>query len=92
MKQLECKAKVVVFCNKNKIDADIKNSKNFTFVSSHFGKIIKYIKKTHVFMPSVGHQEDQLFKEKIDKIKSKNKRISAIKWSQINDDQKTDEK
>lgn len=43
-------------------------------------------------MPSVGHQEDQLFKEKIDKIKSKNKRISAIKWSQINDDQKTDEK
>lgn len=37
-------------------------------------------------MPLLSQQEDQKFKDKIDKIKSKNKRISAIKWSQINPD------
>jgi hypothetical protein len=34
-------------------------------------------------MPLISRQDDQQFKDKIDKIKSKNKRISAIKWSQI---------
>ena len=42
-------------------------------------------------MPSIGQQEEQQLKEKIDKIKTKNKRISAIKWSQIITDEKRDE-
>ena len=44
LKQLKSNAKVIIFCNKNKIDSELKFSKSFTFVSSHFGKIIRHIR------------------------------------------------
>ena len=85
LKQLQCKAKVIIFCNKNKIKEDLLENKNFAFVSSHFGKIIKFIKKTLVFVPVLAREEDSKFNEKIEKIKSKNRRISALKWSGIDE-------
>lgn len=57
MKQLQCKSKIIVFCNKNKITNELKDNGNFSYVSSHFGKIIKYIRKTLVFMPLINPQE-----------------------------------
>ena len=57
MKQLQCKAKVIIFCNKNKINEELKASKNFAFVSSHFGKIIRFINKTLVFVPKLSREE-----------------------------------
>lgn len=86
MKQLQCKAKIIIFCNKNKIKEELKENKNFAFVSSHFGKIIKFIKKTLVYIPKLDREEDSKFHDKIEKIKSKNKRISALKWGLIETD------
>lgn len=56
MKQLQCKAKIIIFCNKNKINEELKSNKNFSFVSSHFGKIIKFINKTLVFVPKLSRE------------------------------------
>lgn len=61
MKQLQCKAKIIIFCNKNKIREEIKENKSFAFVSSHFGKIIKFIKSTLVFVPKMAREEDSKF-------------------------------
>lgn len=83
IKQVDLRSKVIIFCNKNKITPQLEANENFAFVSSHFGKIIKFIKKTPVFLPNFKKEEDIKFKEKIDKLKMKNKRISAIKWSGI---------
>lgn len=90
MKQLQCKAKIIIFCNKNKIKEDLKDNKAFAFVSSHFGKIIKFVQKTLVFVPKLAREEDSKFHEKIEKIKSKNRRISALKWGLIEKDSKED--
>lgn len=57
MKQLQSKAKLIVFCNKNKINHEIKDNRSFSFVSSHFGKIIKFIKKTHIFIPLIDKED-----------------------------------
>lgn len=62
MKQLQCSAKLIVFCNKNKITVELKENKNYSFVSSHFGKIIKFIKKTQVYIPDVDKEDELLFK------------------------------
>jgi DeoR/GlpR family transcriptional regulator of sugar metabolism len=58
IKQLQCKSKLIVFCNKNKITAELEENKLFSFVSSHFGKIIKYIKQTLVYQPVINREED----------------------------------
>ncbi len=52
LKQLQVKAKIIIFCNKKKITGDLLNKKCFSYVSSHFGKILKYIRKTLVYQPA----------------------------------------
>jgi hypothetical protein len=56
-KHLQSKAKIIVFCNKNKITPDVKANTSFAYVSSHFGKIIKFIQKTCVFLPVLEKQD-----------------------------------
>ena len=50
-KQLQVKSKIIIFCNKKKITGDLIRKKCFSYVNSHFGKILKYIKKTLVYQP-----------------------------------------
>ena len=56
---------MIIFCNKNKIDSELKFSKSFAFVSSHFGKIIKFIKKTPVFVPELPKPDEKEINDKI---------------------------
>jgi hypothetical protein len=44
-------AKVIIFCNKNKIDEQLSRDKRWSFVSSHFGKIMKHIRGHHALLP-----------------------------------------
>jgi hypothetical protein len=83
LKESKSKSKVIIFCNKNHITQELKESSSYAFVSSHFGKILKFIKKTTVYNPYIVDENDAKIKEKKDKLKSRNKRISALKWCGI---------
>jgi len=64
LKESKSKAKVIIFCNKNNISQELKESPSYAFVSSHFGKILKYIKKTTVYNPYIIDENDNKIKEK----------------------------
>ena len=80
LKQLQIKSKVIIFCNKKKINNDLLNKKCFAFANSHFGKILKFIKKNPVYYPILFNEFEKKLEENLEKIQTKNKRISALNW------------
>lgn len=83
LNEIQSRAKVILFCNKNNISSELKDRKHFAFVSSHFGKILKFIRKNSVYNPHIIDENDNQIKEKKEKLKNRNKRISALKWCGI---------
>jgi len=80
LKEIKSQSKVVLFCNKNHISAELKINKQFAFVSSHFGKIINFIKKNNVYNPFIMDENEVQIKNKKEKLNRNNKRISALNW------------
>jgi hypothetical protein len=73
---VQIKAKVIIFCNRSRITEQLTRDTRWSFVSSHFGKIIRYIKTHHVLLPKFLEQGPK----KVDG-KGKQQRISAVKWA-----------
>jgi hypothetical protein len=59
LEQVQSKSKVIIFCNKSKIGEELASEKKWTFVSSHFGKIINYLKGHKIMVPVVLDQNQQ---------------------------------
>jgi hypothetical protein len=51
--EAQIRAKVVVFCNRSKITEQLTRDPRWSFVSSHFGKIIRHIRTHHVLFPAL---------------------------------------
>ena len=82
---------MIIFCNKKKITGDLLNKKCYSCVSSHFGKILKYLKKNPVYQPIVRYELEVKMEENFEKVQTKNKRISALKWCGLNTKEKKNE-
>jgi hypothetical protein len=57
--EVQIRAKVVIFCNRSKITEQLTRDPRWSFVSSHFGKIIRHIRTHHVLLPLVLDQLPQ---------------------------------
>ncbi len=80
MKEIKSMSKIILFCNKNHISTGLKQDTQFTFVNSHFGKIINFIKKYNVYTPYILDENEIQIKNKKEKLNKNNKRISALNW------------
>ena len=79
---IQVNTKIIIFCNKILIDQTLVQSKKWCYVSSHFIKIMKYIKVHLVIVPIIiDHNQNRILKKQ-EQIKSKQHRISAIKWAE----------
>lgn len=86
---MQIKTKILIFCNRAKITDQLARDTRWNFVSSHFGKIIKYIKTHHVLYPIIFDKNQQKLQQKQENMKSKQHRISAIKWAEQAQNSKT---
>ena len=82
--KVESRAKVIIYCNKYKISEGLMSEKKWSFVSSHFGKVISFIKQHKVLVPVILDHNQRKVEQKQQKIKNKQHRISALKWSDPN--------
>ena len=60
-------------------------------MSSHFGKILKHLKKNPVYQPIVRYELEVKMEENFEKVQTKNKRISALKWCGLSTKEKKNE-
>ena len=58
--------------------------KKWAFVSSQFGKVISFIRANKALVPIVLDHNQRKLEQKQAKIKNKQHRISALKWSDPN--------
>lgn len=84
LEKVQSRAKVVIYCNKCKISETLMSEKKWAFVSSHFGKVVNYIKMTKTLVPIILDHNQRKIEQKQQKIKNKQHRISALKWSDPN--------
>lgn len=82
--QVESKSKIVIFCNKNQLSLAKAEAKKWAYASNHFGKIIQYIKLNKILIPVILDHNQKRIEQKQLKIKNKQHRISALKWSDPN--------
>lgn len=68
---------MLIFCNRSKITDQLTRDPRWSFISSHFGKIVRYIRTHHVLFPLVLDQQKSHHDEK-----NKMHRISALKWAE----------
>jgi hypothetical protein len=70
-------AKVVIFCNQNMITEQLSGDGRWSFVSCHFGKIIRHLRVNHVLIPMLEHISSSKSNPQ-----GKEHRISAEQWAQ----------
>jgi hypothetical protein len=82
--KVQSRAKVIIYCNKQKINEHLMGEKRWAFVSSHFGKVINFIRTNKALVPILLDHNQRRVEQKQQKIKNKQHRISAVKWSDPN--------
>ena len=84
LEKVQSRAKVIVFCNKFKINDTLLKDKRWAFVSSHFAKVVGFIRTNKALVPVILDHNQKRVVMRQENIKKKQHRISALKWSDQN--------
>lgn len=80
--QVQLKVRIAVYCNKGAVSDLLAHDNRWSIVSSHYQKIVKFIKNEKVVVPLSIEDQKVVQAKKAGVVKSREHRISALKWAE----------